>query len=387
MTQPPHVPPSDGPAPVRLPASRAARTSTPEPPTGGSTPPTRRRTVPLVIAVVALALGSGIVGGLTGATVAHRQDGAPADPTVSDRVAVIAQDALPSVVTIQISGSDGRQVGTGSGFVIRADGYIVTNNHVAAAGGDGEALTVVFADGSKQRAKVVGTDESYDLAVIKVARKHLPTLSFGDSDALEVGQPVIAVGAPLGLTGSVTTGIVSALDRPVTTGKSINDLSYLNAVQTDAPINPGNSGGPLLALTGKVIGVNSAIYTTGGSSGGEGGNIGLGFAIPSDQVRRTTDQLIKTGHADHPVIGVAVDTAYEGPGVRVRSVTDGGPADKAGIREGDVITQIDGRKVMSAESFIVALRSKSPGDFVTLVIDSGGEHRSVTVHTEASSGS
>ncbi len=386
MTQPPDVPPSDRPQPVRLPVSGPRATAPPAP--AAATPtPTRRRTLPLVLAVVALALGSGLVGGLTGAAVTHRQDDARADVRASGRVAVIADQALPSVVTIQISGSDGQQVGTGSGFVIRPDGYIVTNNHVAAAGGDGETLTVVFSDGSTERAKIIGTDESYDLAVIKVDRKHLPTLSFGDSDALEVGQPVIAVGAPLGLTGSVTTGIVSALDRPVTTGKSINDLSYLNAVQTDAPINPGNSGGPLLALTGKVIGVNSAIYTTGSRSGGEGGNIGLGFAIPSDQVRRTTDQLIKTGHADHPVIGVGVDTAYEGSGVRVRSVTDGGPADKAGIREGDVITRIDGRKVMSAESFIVALRSKSPGDFVTLVIDSGGEHRSVTVHTEASSGS
>ncbi len=385
MTQPPHGPSRS----ARLPGPRPTPNEPASPPAAASgspapDPPRRRRTLPLIVAGVCLAVGGGLVGGLTGATLAGGGD--DATPQHDEQVAAIAKSTLPSVVTIRISDSTGKRIGTGSGFVIRSNGYIVTNNHVAAAGGDDETLTVLFSDGSRKDAKVVGKDKSYDLAVLKVDDKGLPTLSFGDSDTLVVGQPVIAVGAPLGLTGSVTTGIVSALDRPVTTGKSLNDLSYLNAVQTDAPINPGNSGGPLLALSGKVIGVNSAIYTT-GSRSGEGGNIGLGFAIPSDQARRTTDQLIKTGHADHPVIGVSVDTAFEGTGVRVRSVTDGGPADKAGIEEGDVIKEIDGEKVDTPQSFIVALRSKSPGDFVTLVIHSGDEDRSVTVHTEASSGS
>ena len=331
-------------------------------------------------------LGAGLVGGLVGSAVTHSADEQDAAGGQLD-ISQIAERALPSVVTIQISGADGNRVGEGSGFVIRQNGYIVTNNHVADAGGAGETLTVQFSDGRQSQAKVVGKDKSYDLAVIKVDRSGLHTLKFGNSDKLNVGEQVVAVGAPLGLTGSVTSGIVSALNRPVTTGKSINDMSYLNAIQTDAAINPGNSGGPLLSLKGKVVGVNSAIYTTGAGEGAQGGNIGLGFAIPSNQVRRTTTQLIKTGHAEHPVIGVGVAPDYDGDGVKVASVTPGGPADKAGIKEGDVITQMDGEKVTSASSFIVALRSKAPGDMITLVVRSAGKDRTVTVHTQGSSGS
>lgn len=288
-------------------------------------------------------------------------------------------------MTIQIADSSGKPAGTGSGFVTRSDGYIVTNNHVALGAGPDGTLTVQFSDNSNAVAKLVGADASYDLAVLKVDRKDLPALQFGDSDALIVGQSVIAVGAPLGLTGSVTTGIVSALNRPVTTGRSASDVSYLNAVQTDAAINPGNSGGPLLNMRGQVVGVNSAIASTGGSSTSTqvSGNIGVGFAIPAAQARRTVDQLIKTGKADHPTIGIQVGPQLSS-GARVSDVQQGGSAQKAGVQPGDVITAVDGVKVASPTAFIVALQSKPIGATVTLSITRDGKDRSVAVQTTAS---
>ncbi|MEO8851683.1 MAG: trypsin-like peptidase domain-containing protein [Allobranchiibius sp.] len=349
--------------------------------------PRNRPRVLLGVGAIVLALAAGGVGGVGGAVVAHQLDKDTASPADGGRqISEIARRSLPSVVTIQVADSTGKRRGTGSGFVVRSDGYIVTNNHVVDGSGSTVKLKVQFADNSDAAATLVGSDASYDLAVLKVDRASLPALSYGNSDSLIVGQSVIAVGAPLGLTGSVTTGIVSALNRPVTTGKSMSDISYLNAVQTDAAINPGNSGGPLLDMQGQVVGVNSAIASTtrGGSGAGQSGNIGVGFAIPSTQVQRTVDQLITTGKADHPSIGIQVDPAFDGSGVRVGGVDSGEGAERAGIATGDLITALDGVKVEGPTPFIVALRSKPVGATVTLSVTRDGKSRSVTVQTTAS---
>lgn len=235
----------------------------------------------------------------------------------------------------------------------------------------------MLADGRKVDGEVVGTTASYDLAVVKVEVDGLEPLVLGDSDALVVGDPVTAFGAPLGLAGTVTTGIVSALNRPVVAGGE-GDVAFINAVQTDASINPGNSGGPLVSSAGEVVGINSAIAQPPGTSRASG-SIGLGFAIPSNQALRTVTQLIETGKATYPVIGVLLDQSHTGEGVRVldrqqgdqRPVTPGGPAEKAGIRPGDVILAIDGRPVTQPDELIVAIRAHAPGDVVTLTLRDG----------------
>ncbi len=307
-------------------------------------------------------------------------------------VAGVAQRVLPSVVLIEVKSDQGQ--GSGSGFVIREDGYIVTNNHVVDGAGDGADIKVKFADGSEASAKVVGQDASYDLAAIKVDRKDLPALAFGDSDSVVVGDDVIAFGAPLGLGGTVTTGIVSALNRPVSAGGEADDPAYINAIQTDAAINPGNSGGPLVNMRGEVIAVNSAIARIPGSAGAAGpsGSIGLGFAIPSGQARRTAEQLIRDGKATHPVIGVLLDRRYEGEGVRIASrpvdgqqpLTAGGAAAKAGLKPGDIFLKINDDPVTDPDALVVAIRAKAPGEVVTFVVRTGGKERTVRVTLQAS---
>jgi putative serine protease PepD len=299
------------------------------------------------------------------------------------------------VVTLKVAGAD--ETDTGSGFVLRSDGYVVTNNHVVAAAADGGTINVVFSDGKSAKGTVVGSDASYDLAVVRVARKGLPELTLGESKDVVVGDPVIAVGAPLGLQGSVTTGIVSALDRPVTAGGEASlESSFINAIQTDAAINPGNSGGPLVDADGDVIGVNSAIAQLPGANGAgaQSGSIGVGFAIPSDQVRITAEQLIATGKAVHPVVGVLLDQGYQGAGVRIATIapagqsaiTPGGAADRAGIKPGDVITALDGRPVTDENAFVVAIRAHKPGDVVSLTVRTGSKQRTVKVTLQASTG-
>ncbi|GAB3586570.1 S1C family serine protease [Calidifontibacter terrae] len=351
-----------------------------ESPAAGEPRLPRRRTGAILAGGAALALFAGGVGGAVGAGVMHAVDN-HSTTTSSDDVEHVAAAALPSVVTIRIADSSGQPIGTGSGFVLRSDGYLVTNNHVASAGGSGEKLTVMFSDGSEAGATVVGSSAPYDLAVLKVDRSNLPALQLGDSSALTVGSPVIAVGAPLGLTGSVTTGIVSALNRPVVTSDSSSstggDGSYINAIQTDAAINHGNSGGPLLDMQGRVIGVNSAIAST----SQDGGSIGLGFAIPAEQVKRTTDQLIRSGKADYPVVGIEFDPDYAGDGIRTKSVAADSPAQKAGIKEGDIITSLDGEPIKDQKSFVVALRSKAVGQTITLGLRDGDRTRNVTLQT------
>ncbi len=379
--------------------------------TATSTEPTSGRRGPgwgaLIGISLAVALLAGLVGGLLGGALADRGTssngsgpnsapapsvGAGATARPNGSVANIAARATPSVVTLRVTGADGS--GTGSGWVFDDIGHIVTNNHVVVGAADGGKITVVLANGQQVPGKVVGRDGSYDLAVVKVDRTDLVPLNLGRSSDVVVGDEVIAVGAPLGLDSTVTAGIVSALNRPVTPGPA-DDQSYINAIQTDAAINPGNSGGPLLDMQGQVIGVNSAIATAPGSStSAQSGNIGVGFAIPSDQVRTTVQQLIKTGKAVHPVIGVYLDSSYTGEGVRIAdqgpngdpAVNPNGPADQAGLKAGDVVVKFEGKPVSEGGELVVAIRARAVGDKVTLTILRDGTERDVTMTLEGSAG-
>ncbi len=358
----------------------------------------------IVSGVFVAILVAAVFGGVAGAFLVSRRDGpstplpvAPAASTArpAGSIADIAAKALPSVVTIKVKGADSS--GTGSGFVLRKDGYILTNNHVVDGAASTGKITVLFSDGKMSDAKIVGRDASYDLAVIRVDRRDLPVLLFGASSTVVVGDPVVAVGAPLGLDSTVTSGIVSALNRPVAPGGSgESTAAFINAIQTDAAINPGNSGGPLLDHSGRVIGVNSAIARLAGSENrvdGQSGSIGVGFAIPSDQARKTAEQLIATGRATHPVIGVLLDTSYEGEGVKIATgsrngsppITKGGPADKAGLKPGDVIVKFAGRPVAGPDEFVVAIRAKSVGEEVELTVRRGSSERSVKMTLQAGS--
>ena len=272
----------------------------------------------------------------------------------------------------------------GSGVIVSADGYILTNNHVVSGAADGGTLDVTFQDGRRLPAKIVGRDVSYDLAVIKVDASGLKTVALGNSDGLVVGDSVIAIGSPLGLEGTVTTGIISSLNRPVTAGGS-GESSYINAIQTDAAINPGNSGGPLVDSAGRVIGVNSAIASLGSDQGGQSGSIGLGFAIPVNQAKRVAEEIISTGKSTHPIMGVSVDLTYAGPGAQIKAVVAGGPAEAAGLKAGDVILAIDGRKVSDSTELIVAIRTHAPGDTVTVEVQDGAGSRDVRVTLAADS--
>ncbi|HEY6741022.1 MAG TPA: trypsin-like peptidase domain-containing protein [Lapillicoccus sp.] len=345
-----------------------------------------------VIALMAALVGGAVVlGGQAllnrttslGSAVPAPGPGSTARPDGS--IAKIAADALPSVVTIRIKTSEGN--GTGSGFVLDNQGHILTNNHVATAGGSGASLTVELNNGTSLPATVAGADASYDLAVLKIDATDVPPLQFGASKDVVVGDGVIAVGAPLGLDATVTSGIVSALNRPVSAGDG-SDQSFINAIQTDAAINPGNSGGPLLDMNGKVIGVNSAIARVPGTSSDSGGNIGVGFAIPSDQASKTAQQLIATGKADHPALGVQVDRAFTGDGAKLASggVQSGSAAARAGLQDGDVIVEFEGQKVQDADSLIVAIRARSVGDTVAMKVQRGGQTVDVSITLQSASG-
>lgn len=297
-------------------------------------------------------------------------------------VADLAQRVIPSVVSIEASSKNGGS--TGTGFVIESNGYILTNNHVIEeAATNSGSIDVRLNNGQKFVAKIIGRDSAYDLAVIKIATTGLIALQLGDSDKVAVGDSVIAIGSPLGLSGTVTLGIISAKDRAVTAGEAGSDNSFINALQTDAAINPGNSGGPLIDSTGAVIGVNSAIATLGSSFGSQSGSIGLGFAIPINQARKTADQLIKNGKATYPVLGVSIDMKFEGDGARIaandKAILPGGPAANAGLKAGDLITKFDGRTINTAEELIVAIRAKSVGDKVQLTYIRNGVTATTTV--------
>ncbi|MEU8822614.1 trypsin-like peptidase domain-containing protein [Streptomyces sp. NPDC048636] len=351
------------------------------------------------IAVLLIALVAGCLGGAIGGYLEHdRANGggdvklpqAPVDsrPRAPGSIAGIAARALPGVVTIHVRG--GSAEGTGTGFVLDDDGHILTNNHVVEPAGTGGEITVTFNGGHTAGARVIGRDAGYDLAVIKVEGvSGLRPLPLGNSDSVRVGDPVVAIGAPFDLEGTVTSGIISAKERPITAGGEKgdgSDVSYVDALQTDAPINPGNSGGPLVDGKARVIGINSAIRAAddGSELGSQGGSIGLGFAIPINQGKRVAEELINTGKATHPVIGVTLDMEYQGDGARVNTkgvggppVKPGGPGDEAGIEAGDVITAVDGVRVHSAQELIVKIRSHRPGDRLELTLKRDGDKRSV----------
>ncbi|QRP46935.1 trypsin-like peptidase domain-containing protein [Amycolatopsis sp. FDAARGOS 1241] len=348
----------------------------------------------LLASVAAIAL---VIGGVAGGTVGYLTGGSsgpsvnaldqpkPAQQTgnaPAGSVESVAQKLSPSVVELQVAGRTA--AGEGSGFVLSTDGYILTNNHVVEVAANGGQIRAVFQDGKKAAAKIVGRDPTTDIAVVKVSGvSGLSPVELGRSDDLRVGQPVVAIGSPFELSGTVTSGIVSSLHRPVqASGDETDQATVMDAIQTDAAINPGNSGGPLANMNGQVIGINSAIYSPNGGQGGpsgqsQGGNVGIGFAIPIDQARRTADDIIKTGHATQTFIGAKVADAPQG-GAQLGDITPGSPAEKAGLKSGDVVTKIDDRTIDSADTLIAAIRTRAPDEKVTFTL-SGGRTVQVTL--------
>ena len=279
----------------------------------------------------------------------------------------------PTVVSISVTSTEGS--GTGSGSIYKSTAstsYIITNNHVIESAVTTGTIKVEFTNGDQVAATIVGRDPMYDLAVLSIKTGNLPTIAVGDSSKVSVGDPVLAIGSPLGLASTVTSGIISALNRPVTTG-DVGSQSYVNAIQTDAAINPGNSGGALVDAQGRIIGVNSAIATL--SSGGTSGSIGLGFSIPINEAKRVIEEIIATGKSTRPVLGVFFDTEFTGIGARILRLSPGEGAEKAGIPAGSVIRTIDGVKIPDEIAAIVKIRSYAPGTTITVVVDlpnSGG---------------
>jgi len=346
------------------------------------------------VALTALLVGA--AGGVGGAAVYSATNDSSVTPSVTaplngnqaapaaapdGSVQSAAAKVLPSVVKIAVASQQG--AATGSGIVISKDGLIVTNNHVVAGGGPGAQITVMLNDGRTVPATIKGTDPLTDLAVIHADATDLTPATLGQSGRLGVGQGVVAIGSPFGLEATVTSGIVSALNRPVTSGDEQQDsTTVFPAIQTDAAINPGNSGGALIDLAGQVVGINSAIKTAGGSGQSEGGNIGLGFAIPIDQAKPIIDELVAKGKATHARLGVTVGDAQSSDGLssgaRLGEATSGGAADKAGLQAGDVVTAVDGKAISSGDALVAAVRSHRPGDEVKITFTRDGKTQSVT---------
>jgi putative serine protease PepD len=385
----PYGPPSAYPGPAQLPAPAAAANRLP-----GWTWPV----------VTGLALAVGLLGGVLGGVAVSSSlssnrvadvaplstDNGAAAPLKADNgsIAAVAARLLPSTVQVQANGGAGRAAKgeTGSGFVLDTKGHVITNNHVVADATAAGQLKVVDRDNKEHAARIIGRSPVYDIAVLDVSgASALRPSPIGSSRQLRVGDTVVAIGSPLGLSSSVTSGIVSATDRPVTIGGA-DESSYINALQTDAAINPGNSGGPLVNLRGQVVGVNSAIATTGASITGQSGNIGVGFAIPMEQVRVTAAQILATGKARYPVIGAGVDTHAGTDGAKVVDVPSGSPAAAAGLREGDVVTGVAGKPITDGISLIVAIRSHRPGETIDLEIRRNGQHKDVRVTLDSKVG-
>jgi len=350
-------------------------------------------------AIAAAVLAAGLVGGGAGAATTWyltRGDRAQVSSSLDDTpparsasrvpagsVQDVANKVLPSVVSITIATPRGN--GNGSGVILSSDGLILTNNHVVESAQRGAQLGVTFNDGTSAPARIVGLDPVTDLAVIRAEGvSGLKPAELGRSSELSVGQPVVAIGSPLGLSGTVTSGIVSALNRPVRTDDSPTDQynTVIDAIQTDAAINPGNSGGALVDMSGQIVGINTAIATLGASMGGQSGSIGVGFAIPIDQARPIAKQLIETGRAEHAQLGVSVSQAVVGSGVtegaQIQSLTPNGAAEKAGLQRGDVITKVDDRLVPDPDALIAAVRSHRPGDTVRLTYVRNGRTHTTT---------
>ncbi len=362
--------------------------------------PKRRRRGGLVAGVLATTLLVGGGAGFGGAALWDQTQGedtsssatATATTPVLDQgdstategsVESVANAVLPSVVTIQVAGQQGQ--GSGSGIILSSDGTILTNNHVVEVAAGGGTVRVYFDDGTSAPAEVLGTDPLTDTAVIKAdGVSGLTAATIGKSANIDVGQDVVAFGAPFGLDSTVTSGIVSALDRPVNVGTDSqgNSTTY-PAIQTDAAINPGNSGGPLVDRTGAVVGINSSIRTASQSSTAQGGSIGLGFAIPIDEVMPIVDQMIAGDTPTHARLGIQVSdagTAAEGStGAKVGLVSDGSTAAEAGLEQGDVITRVDDHAITDADSLVATVRSYRPGDEVEVTWTSGGQEQTATL--------
>ncbi|MCW2766613.1 MAG: peptidase and chymotrypsin/Hap [Nocardioides sp.] len=317
----------------------------------------------------------------------------PAAPTVPGSVEQVAKDVLPSVVKITVTGA--QQAGSGSGIILSADGQILTNNHVVEIAGSSGTITVSFNDGSNAKAKVLGTDPLTDTAVIQAENvSGLTPATIGQSSNLQVGQAVVAIGSPFGLDSTVTSGIVSALDRPVDVGTDGQGNSTVYpAIQTDAAINPGNSGGPLVDMNGHVVGIDSAIQSTSSSTSQQSGSIGLGFAIPIDEVMPIIQQMINGQTPTHARLGITVSDVSTGSGAavtegaKVQNVSSGSTAQSAGIAVGDVITKVDDHLITGADSLVATIRSYRPNDRVTVTYEHGGQTKTadLTLDSDASS--
>ena len=406
-------PPARDPAPPTSPSGDGYRPYEPAGPAVPAAPaapaasaaPGRRRPG-LVLGAVLL---SGLLGGVAGAAgyAALTDEAAGSDPgpttstadtlaadtssrsaTTPGSVQEVAATVLPSVVKIDVVTPQG--VGSGSGIVLSSDGQILTNEHVVGGATSG-GLTVAFDDGTTAPATVVGTDPLLDLAVIQAEGvSGLDTAALGSSDQLSVGQEVVAVGSPFGLESTVTSGIVSALDRPISAGTAPGGAVF-PAIQTDAAINPGNSGGALVDAAGQVVGINSAIRTDTTSATGPGGSIGLGFAIPIDEAKPIVDQLSRGEPATHARLGVSVSDAADDNGVvngaRVEEVTTGSAGAEAGLEPGDVVTSVDDELVTSSDDLVATIRSHRPGDQVSLGYVRDGERATVDATLDSDEGS
>ena len=351
----------------------------------------------LLISVLA-ALLAGVLGGALGYTAAVKSGvsgssalggGSASAPALAQRaptsVAGIVKAIMPSVVTVRVPGPFDTAA-IGSGFIVSGDGYIITNDHVI--DGLNGAATVTFSDSTTAPATLVGSDPESDIAVLKLSKTGLPAVTFGDSDSVAVGDPVLAVGAPLDLPNTVTAGIISALHRPLEISSGDSPTRYYSAIQTDAAVNHGNSGGPLIDAAGHVIGVDAVIKSL-GASDEDTGNIGLAFAIPINQARRVAEQIISTGKVSHTVMGATVQTSYQQSadgGVPLSSVAAGGPADVAGIKAGDLIMDIGGSLLTASGDLTALVRAYAPGTIVPVVYQRGGSLHTVSVKLAADSG-
>ncbi|MEI5671965.1 MULTISPECIES: S1C family serine protease [unclassified Nocardioides] len=341
------------------------------------------------------ASGTASPSGRTTSQVVDTPDGPAADGSVES----VASSVLPSVVKINVSGSDG--AGSGSGIILSSDGQILTNNHVASLAGEGGKISVSFNDGTKADAEVVGTDALTDLAVIQAQDVDgLTPATLGSSDELAVGEGVVAIGSPFGLDATVTSGIVSALNRPVDVGSDGNgNTTAYPAIQTDAAINPGNSGGALVDMNGHVVGINSSIQSTASSSSQESGSIGLGFAIPIDDAMPIVEQIIDGETPTHARLGITVSNvgAEQGQGgglpqqqseatvegAEIQEIGDGSAAGKAGLEGGDVITKVDDQLVSSSDDLIATIRSYRPGDTVTITFQRDGSEKTAELKLDS----